>query len=168
VSAKKGIFTGSDDQILKSELKEVQHYIRNLSHKLAIPPSHHLDLPRLIEEQKYWVGNEKVNFVFNFDPQIDWKKVPEHHQNEMYRIVQESVSNAFKHAKADKIAISIKDISKKICVEVADNGTGIMHKNGNGIGINNMLERAKTIGAEFQIYSGKEEGTTTILTYSLS
>jgi signal transduction histidine kinase len=154
--------------VLKSELKEVQQYIRNLSHQLAKPQYTNFDLPGLIQEQKYWTSNENIDFIFDFDSKINWAKVPEQHQNEMYRIVQESISNTFKHANANKITIRIKNKNNKIYLEVADNGNGINKNSTRGMGIINMTERAKIIGADLNIHSEYYKGTKIILKYSLS
>lgn len=168
VSAKNGILVGADEKVFKTELNKIQLYIRNLSHQLAKPHSTNIDLPQLIQEQKYWTDNAKIVFDFDFDSKINWSKIPEPHQNEMYRIIQESISNTFKHANADKISIKIKNVSDKIFVEVADNGSGIQKEKGAGIGLKNMAERAESIGADFSIHTAHFEGTKIVLTYSLS
>ena len=71
----------------------------------------------------------------------------------LYRITQEAVGNAVKHGHATEIIVSLKvlDGGTKLCV--VDNGSGIATplRDGGGIGLHVMADRAKSIGASFAI-----------------
>ncbi len=168
VASKKGIFIGEDESLLRNELSKFQYYIRNLSHQMAKPRFTNIELPQLIAEQKYWTNNNDIEFYFDFDNKINWALVPENHQNEMYRIVQESVSNTLKHSGAKTITIKIEKESDKIYLEVCDNGKGFQNGNHLGFGIKNMKERARLIGANLKIETAYLSGTKVSLIYSFS
>lgn len=72
----------------------------------------------------------------------------------LYRIAQEAVNNAAKHAGATQITIRLEDQDATLLLEISDNGHGL-GKAHNGVGRGVMQHRAKTIGGDLQIDSGK-------------
>ena len=75
----------------------------------------------------------------------------------LYRIAQEAVNNAAKHAHATEVAIRLKRTDGNLLLEVSDNGAGLAKKRG-GLGLGVMQYRAKMIGGELQIASKKGSG----------
>ena len=79
----------------------------------------------------------------------------------LFRIVQEALQNAIKHAGASQINIDIETSGTLLQVLIKDNGNGFSEteiKN-NGMGLANMKHRAKILGGTFNIESQKEKGT---------
>jgi two-component system NarL family sensor kinase len=94
------------------------------------------------------------------------KRLGAHKELVLYRIIQESLNNIIKHAKATSINI-VLDFGKELSVEIADNGVGFdVDDNGirsiykNGAGIKNMKKRAGLIGLAISIRSAPSCGTT--------
>jgi len=83
----------------------------------------------------------------------------------VFRIVQEALHNVVKHANATLVEMKVDFSKDQVRVTVRDNGSGF-HSNGNndGSGLRNMKDRAKIIGAEFDLQSVEDKGTTIILT----
>ncbi len=80
----------------------------------------------------------------------------------IYRIVQEAVTNAIKHGKADSISINLKSSKNRITFTIRDNGTGLAadYEETEGMGLRIMKYRASMIGASLNIRSGtKSPGT---------
>jgi signal transduction histidine kinase len=78
----------------------------------------------------------------------------------LYRIAQEALNNAIKHAEAGKIEIFItQENEADICLSVMDNGKGFDEKNPDGNGMNTMRTRAERIGKELKIESQAGSGT---------
>jgi signal transduction histidine kinase len=79
----------------------------------------------------------------------------------LYRIAQEAVNNAVKHAKAKEIIVRLSARNGRIRLEISDNGTGLA-KGGSkrGIGLGVMRHRANAVGAELTIESKRDEGVT--------
>jgi signal transduction histidine kinase len=77
----------------------------------------------------------------------------------LYRIAQEAVNNAVKHARATSVVISLYERDGALKLEVRDDGSGLT-KTGNkrGIGLGVMKHRAIAIGAELEIASKRGEG----------
>lgn len=81
----------------------------------------------------------------------------------VFRICQESLTNILKHANATKIVISIHHSEDNLSIKIADNGKGFDSEkleNPFSMGILGMRERASMIGADLQIQSKKNSGTT--------
>jgi signal transduction histidine kinase len=92
----------------------------------------------------------------------------------LFRIIQEVLNNIMKHAEATTIAIKLVYAEKEIKIDVKDNGRGFdltsLNENdsaGFGLGIRNMHNRAKLIGADFIISSTLGEGTMVVVTVPL-
>jgi signal transduction histidine kinase len=79
----------------------------------------------------------------------------------LYRIAQEAVLNAAKHANAAAIAIHISADSGTFILQIEDNGIGIDQSKPNpeGMGLSIMEYRARMIGANFRIAPKPERGT---------
>ena len=84
----------------------------------------------------------------------------------LFRIVQEILNNVIKHANASRITVQLNYKPELFILSVADNGEGfdisLLKETENskfGIGIKNMHNRAKLIGAEYSITSSKDNGT---------
>ena len=64
-----------------------------------------------------------------------------------YRIAQEAISNATKHAGAQRITVQMNRTENGLTVEVDDDGIGVAAKtNHSGVGLVSMTERASELG----------------------
>jgi len=84
----------------------------------------------------------------------------------IYRIVQEALVNAVRHAHADSIEVSLASEGRSLMLEVRDNGVGfdtMSHASGHGLGLASMRERAKLVGGSLNIRSRPGHGTTVSL-----
>ena len=79
----------------------------------------------------------------------------------VYRIAQESVTNAVRHGGAANVRIECRVDGSRFVLEILDDGSGIKtHTNqGNGIGINTMRYRAKMIGGDLRVEPRDGGGT---------
>jgi PAS domain S-box-containing protein len=78
----------------------------------------------------------------------------------LFRIAQEAVNNAVKHARARKIRIALTRKDLKIQLMVEDDGIGISpDRNNGGMGLHIMKYRASVIGASLQIQPASAGGT---------
>jgi len=81
-------------------------------------------------------------------------------QMNLYRIVQELISNLIKHAEATHCSIRIKSYAKHLKLNYQDNGKGYYTKNStSGLGLSGIRERCKLLQAELKISSKLSEGT---------
>lgn len=92
----------------------------------------------------------------------DFKKLPPLVEESLYRIAQEALNNAIKHAKADSVMIRISTVNNHIKLEIEDDGIGFDPKkvdSRQGMGLTNMNERVKRIGGNLEILSSYNNGT---------
>lgn len=89
----------------------------------------------------------------------------------IFRIMQESLTNVSRYAKASKVEIELKVNGKNLEFSVSDNGVGISETGINSrksFGIIGMKERAASLGGTFQISGASERGTTVRISFPLS
>jgi PAS domain S-box-containing protein len=79
----------------------------------------------------------------------------------LYRIVQEALNNAIKHARANQIRVSVGIEGTRGCLVIHDNGSGFQQSpdKSSGLGLRIMQHRCGLIDAEFKIESSRNEGT---------
>lgn len=79
----------------------------------------------------------------------------------LYRIAQEALSNALKHARAQHISLSLDIEPGTVRLEICDDGDGLHHVStpAGGIGLRTMAYRAGLIGAKLLIGRIREVGT---------
>ena len=93
------------------------------------------------------------------------EKLQKNIQNVLYRITQEAINNAIKHAHSTEISIIVTDHNSYLQLEILDNGIGFdidQHSgfNGHSLGLMNMNERVKAYNGAFTITSKINKGTT--------
>lgn len=78
----------------------------------------------------------------------------------IYRLIQEAVNNAIKHANPTKIEVSINSYSEELDFDISDDGVGFdgLEKDGH-FGLINMKTRALEIGTKLSIESKTGKGT---------
>jgi signal transduction histidine kinase/tetratricopeptide (TPR) repeat protein len=81
---------------------------------------------------------------------------------QIYRIIQEALTNIIKYAKAHAGKITMEENKERIFIEIKDNGKGFNVKealnSGKSFGLHNIIERSRVIGGEAKI-SSSTEGT---------
>jgi len=79
----------------------------------------------------------------------------------LYRIAQEAVNNAIRHARARHIRIRLAQTPTGLSLQVVDDGRGLPKKQTKkgGMGLHTMRFRAEMIGAHLEITPGEPKGT---------
>jgi two-component system sensor histidine kinase UhpB len=79
----------------------------------------------------------------------------------VYRVAQEALTNASRHAEASRIDVSLRRSARGVELTVADDGRGFaFEQSEGGLGIAGMRERALLVGGELTIESRPGQGTT--------
>jgi len=106
------------------------------------------------------------SIVLERDISVDESDVAELLKIAIFRIVQEATNNALKHAKADRIKVSLSN--ERDCVELLIEDTGIgfdpaavaaSRDFSHGLGLQSMKERAELSGASYAMHSAPGKGT---------
>jgi len=121
------------------------------------------DLCKTLEES----GNIKFKLIMiGFEQPIGYSV-----EVNLYRIVQELITNIIKHAQAHLVNIQLIKTSSTINLVIEDDGKGFNQQDPHlkkGIGLNNIDSRVKKLGGNWHIDSGKGRGTTIIIDIPLN
>lgn len=133
--------------------------IRRLSHWLA-PIG--LDDKNLVESFKKLLQlinmNNQFRIKFTHD-KINNIYTTSNIQLNLYRILQEQITNILKHAKATEINITLENRKNHICLNIYDNGVGLNPQNyQGGIGLNNIKKRVELLTGNFMLKSSQGNG----------
>jgi two-component system sensor histidine kinase UhpB len=78
----------------------------------------------------------------------------------VYRVVQESVTNVLRHAKASSMNVEAFTDNKELAIEISDNGVGFPTESMFGRGLTGMHERVRALSGTFQLL--REAGKTRV------
>ncbi len=85
----------------------------------------------------------------------------------LYRIGQEAVNNALKHAGAKQVLIRLVRSARSLQLQVTDDGRGLTRTDDRGLGLEVMKHRASVIGAQLAVDSKRGRGVTVTCTLPL-
>jgi signal transduction histidine kinase len=107
---------------------------------------------------------DTVSTIFDVSCQVrgtDTLIFPETTAGHIYRIAQEAIHNAVKHAEARHIDVLISQGADQLTLEVSDDGKGFSPSaHSPGMGLRIMDFRARMIGAALEVESNENQGTT--------
>ncbi len=161
--------TRSDDDSIETrnryldELKSIEQEIRKISHDLNaeifdVNLGYKEVISNLINKQ---ILISDVGCEFYNDPTINWEGIPNKVKIHLYRILQESLQNINKHAKATKVTVSFKKEESTLILQIQDNGVGFDgNRVKNGIGLKNIKSRVKELKGKLNFISTKGKGST--------
>lgn len=103
-------------------------------------------------------GQNGTHYVLNFDDKID--QLPEPLPVNLYRIVQESLTNIAKHANATLAEVHISRTEQHVLVSINDNGDNHASpfEPTLGVGLLGIRERVAALGGQFLINRGQQHG----------
>lgn len=154
-----------DDPDLRGEVEELRGVIHSaverLRHLLVElrPPA--LDREGLAAALHAWAGDAEptpsIEDGLTAEPPLETQAI-------LFRIAQEAIANARKHAGANRIEVSIAEEDGGVRLVVSDDGTGfdrgvIVVPEPGHIGLPTMVERAELAGGHCEIESDAEHGT---------
>ncbi|GAA4804847.1 sensor histidine kinase [Litoribaculum gwangyangense] len=152
------------------ELKTIEQDIRKVSHDLNtdfVSGSGFIDIIKTLVETQTLAYN--LTYNLQHDDTIVWEEVSNKTKIHIYRIIQETLNNIYKHANATNVKISFKLKNNVICLNMTDNGSGFdVNKAKSGIGLKNMNSRINEIKGAIKITSQKDIGTTVTIEAPIS
>jgi len=148
---------------IKELLTEVEKQLRRYSHELR---------PTILDDLG-WIPairflaegiSKRADLPIHIDASVS-ERLPGTVETTLYRIVQEALTNAVKHAKASNVWIRAWKENFALCCSIRDNGGGFDSnlvdaiRNRKGLGLIAMRERLSAIGGTLRIQSSKGNGT---------
>jgi signal transduction histidine kinase len=179
-SALLGLNIAGDGSPAKKQFDEIStmtsqalEEVREITHNLRPYHLDHLGLREALEFMLEKIaGSSPIRFSAEVDP-IDGILSKEAEMN-LYRIVQESISNIVKHSGATEAKVMVKQDGRQVRLVIEDNGRGFVSDPGagpglrsRGFGLTSIAERARMLGGKEVIHSVPGEGTTISVTVLL-
>jgi two-component system NarL family sensor kinase len=145
-----------------NELQTIEQDIRKVSHELNtdfVSGSGFIDIIKTLIKTQTVAYN--LDYKLEHDDAINWEEVTNKKKIHIYRIIQESLHNIYKHANAKQVQIIFQLKNNVICLTMIDDGSGFdVNKAKSGIGLKNINSRIKEINGIINIESKKDSGTT--------
>lgn len=141
-----------------SSLAEARENIRRVSHELLPPEFKEASIDQVICNYIDSLGNAGCKISFKVVPEdCDWTVLPDNISLNIYRIIQEAVSNSLKYSEAKNIEVRMEWVLPDLVITVCDDGTG-MKDSSKGGGKRTLSERTESINAKYEIKS-TDKGT---------
>jgi signal transduction histidine kinase len=122
-----------------------------------------------LEAALEWQSQEfstRTGILVDLDIAMGGATIPEHMASSSFRILQESLTNVARHARASRVAIRLAVVEGELTLEITDDGIGIAPQRMDGtasLGLVGMRERALAAGGELCISGRPTLGTTVLL-----
>jgi len=143
------------------QLDETYQLVRDISHTL-IPKrfKQNAFAELIVEYTKSIRDSGKLEIGFHPHPKDAINKIDKKIQIELFKIIQELITNTVKHAEAKKVDIQLGTIDENITLLYEDNGKGFeTSKTVDGIGFKNIKDRVNKLSGTLQIDSVLQKGT---------
>lgn len=150
-------------QLVKEILNSTSNELRSMAHNMA--PG--IINKGLVTAVKTYLERTGINACqIEFQHYGDFGNIAESRATHIFRIIQELVQNALKHAHAKEIIILLNEYQEEYCIIVEDNGIGFSPEHAepaNGIGIKNVKDRVAILAGTIEIETALNKGCTFII-----
>ena len=170
---KNGDIAGAIDLLVKlrEQLSEEADNLRRLMSNMRPPILEERGLVPALKETLTRFGKEEhISTQFRSRSLVE---VPPDLETLAYRLVQEALTNAKKHSKADEVILSVDAVAGQLRVEVSDDGIGFDpgmardYLRAGKVGLASMRERIELANGTFMVRSNPKNGTTIVATLPL-
>ncbi|MEZ4857584.1 MAG: sensor histidine kinase [Flavobacteriaceae bacterium] len=150
--------------MVEAAIEDVRGISRDLHpfqlQELGVTKAIEMTLNQIDENTTLFISSEIDNIDNIFDKREEVN---------IFRIVQESLSNILKHANAEASKVTIKRNIGSVFLEIKDNGKGFdyseKYQNLKSLGLKTLLERTKFLHGQMKVTSKKNQGTTLEFTF---
>ena len=167
VKSKLNLFTsGKISQLegVDAEIGDILEQTRVLSHQLHPTALEKIGLERalhsIIEKTQ-----SATDMICNFDFDLGERIINLETSSQIYRIIQECISNTIKHAHASALKVSVEEKNGELIIQYKDNGIGISDSQDKlGLGLLTIQERTAIIGGRLDLKTGTNKGISLTIT----
>ena len=148
-------------QLIAKQIDDTYNQVRDLSHNLIPKKFNENVFTSLVSQYiKNIKKDNKTHITFSPHPEKEINALSEKLKVELYKIIQELLTNAFKHAKATHIDIHLNKLDNTLKLLYEDDGVGfsVPHSE-NGVGLNNIQHRLDALSGVIHIDSLPNRGT---------
>ena len=135
-------------------LENVRADVRSISHELMPPQFQYLTLQQTVKAYLERIPfKESVQVSFHSNENAHWESLSEAVSYEVYRILQEWLSNVWKYAQASRVDICLLLEKNQLTLKIVNDGKPfqVIPLTGNGIGLVTIQERVKSINGHLSL-----------------
>ncbi|MHA7055639.1 ATP-binding protein [Aquimarina sp. M1] len=154
-------YTENPQTKIMKQVDETYQQVRNISHNLASKKFQNNGISTLVKEyvNNIQQGSDQM-ISFNPYPEGTLNEIENPLKEELFKIIQELLTNTLKHAKADQIDIYLNGHETSLQLLFEDNGIGFDTANvADGIGFKNIKNRLNPLSGNMIIDSASNRGT---------
>jgi signal transduction histidine kinase/ligand-binding sensor domain-containing protein len=175
IANKQSVKGDKSKEVIQSLETDARSTITQLRETIWALRTNSMPIQKFIEQVDVFVRRQvryRENIRYQFESNLDgnFTLSPGHVLN-LYRIIQEAITNCLKHAEPSIITIRMKKTDSTLSLEIEDNGKGFSTKSQdelNGNGLLNIRHRVSELNGEFNVKSTAGKGTTIEITLPLS
>jgi PAS domain S-box-containing protein len=146
-------------QAAVQSVEALMNQVRQLAHQLRPPSLDSVPLSKALESLCSSFA-QFSNIYIDYSSDKDLPPIPGPQSTALYRLAQEGLNNAVKHANASSIWINLDYIDGEVSISLEDNGRGFsVTKNQNGMGLWGLHERFRLLNGGLEIESAPGKGT---------
>ena len=136
-------------EVARTGIIDVRHSVKALHPDALETMDLEEALNKLIDSSMRSTG---VSITFDCD--ADLSHLDQDEEDVVYRVVQESITNAIRHGKASEIHVTVTRLGEELHIIIGDNGRGCSEVNP-GFGLHHMNERLEMLGGRLE-YKGDD------------
>jgi signal transduction histidine kinase len=141
------------------QLQQISSLVSRISHRLNPPMLKYMGLARAIQSECREIAEKQALPVRCICKDIP-AKLDSRIAITLFRAMQEAVSNAAKHARANAVTVHAFVSGDELTIQVVDDGIGFdPRQHSSGLGLITTQERMRAIGGVVEIQSAKGQGT---------
>ena len=148
---------------LRRDVRELIESVGRLARGLHPPALGELALSQVLRQQvSEFEAASKIDSAVAIDAAAVLDALPRPHALALYRIIQEALTNVWKHAGATHVQVDISTSDGWVRLSIHDDGNGLAHRKpeGRGLGMRIMRRRVESLGGDLTIDAVVGEGTT--------
>ena len=151
-------------EALTGQIQSIRESLRTLSHQLSTPVFDHISLHQILSiymDRLKHQENLKIHAYIEED--ISKLKISSDKVLNIYRIIQECISNILKHAHAQNAYVTVSIVQENIDIIIEDDGKGFpsngTYSSHEGLGLRSVKERTSKLQGDYEIESTEGKGT---------
>lgn len=151
-------------EALTGQIQSIRESLRTLSHQLSPPVFDHISLHQILSiymDRLKHQENLKIHAYIEED--ISKLKISSDKVLNIYRIIQECISNILKHAHAQNAYVTVSIVQENIDIIIEDDGKGFpgngTYSSHEGLGLRSVKERTSKLQGDYEIESTEGKGT---------
>lgn len=154
-----GIEASANASRIRDSVSEIHQLSRRMIRRLRPAALDTLGLAGGLQAllSQWQASQPQMAVIDEIDPLCD--RIDAYTATHVYRIVQEALSNAVRHAQAERVQVQLMIVNQEIRLRVADDGHGFDPQTQTaGLGLMGLRERVKALGGQLDVITGRYAG----------